>query len=227
MNGCRVAIVADDLTGALDAAAPFAARGAQTRVVIAPERLEAALRAWGEAPPEVIAVNTESRHLSAAAAAERVAAVTRRLAPLGPGVWFKKVDSTLRGHVAAEVRAAWAGSRRPAVVIAPAFPAEGRVTVEGIQHVRGVPVHESDYARDPVHPVRCSDLAMLFPEAVLSRPDRAATRDAEFAEYLAARQPKLLRTAYLIPVEGLNQVTGKPFRVSDIAEAALARLEAP
>lgn len=36
MSRCRVAIVADDLTGALDAAAPFAARGAQTRVVIAP-----------------------------------------------------------------------------------------------------------------------------------------------------------------------------------------------
>ncbi|MCE8005395.1 four-carbon acid sugar kinase family protein, partial [Billgrantia ethanolica] len=89
-------------TGALDAAAPFAARGAQARVVIAPERLEAALSAWGEAPPEVIAVNTESRHLPAAEAAERVATVTRRLAPYTPTVWFKKVDSTLRGQVVAE-----------------------------------------------------------------------------------------------------------------------------
>lgn len=92
----------------------------------------------------------------------------------GSELLFKTVDSTLRGHVPAEVRAAWAGSGRRAVVIAPAFPAEGRVTVEGVQYVRGVPVHESDYARDPVHPVRCSDLAVLFPEAVLGRPDRAA-----------------------------------------------------
>ncbi|MCE9664422.1 hypothetical protein LY622_13340 [Halomonas sp. M5N1S17] len=35
-TGCRVAIVADDLTGALDAAAPFAARGADAREVLAP-----------------------------------------------------------------------------------------------------------------------------------------------------------------------------------------------
>lgn len=48
------------------------------------------------------------------------------------------------------------------------------MTMEGVQYVRGVPVHESDYARDPAHPVRCSDLAVLFPEAVLTGPDRAA-----------------------------------------------------
>ncbi|MCE8052493.1 four-carbon acid sugar kinase family protein [Billgrantia desiderata] len=130
MSRCRVAIVADDLTGALDAAAPFAARGAQTRVVIAPERLEAALRAWGEAPPEVIAVNTESRHLSAAEAAERVAAVTRRLAPLDPGVWFKKVDSTLRGQVVAESLAMRDVVPRR-LLVAPAVPAQGRTVREG------------------------------------------------------------------------------------------------
>ena len=120
----------------------------------------------------VSAVDLGSRVLDEEAAASRTWRAARLFA--GSELLFKTVDSTLRGHVAAEVRAAWAGSRRRAVVIAPAFPAEGRVTVEGVQYVRGVPVHESDYARDPVHPVRCSDLAMLFPEAVLSQPDRAA-----------------------------------------------------
>ena len=101
---------------------------------------------------------------------------TERAARLyaGAEVLVKTVDSTLRGHVAAELRAAWAGSRKRAVILAPAFPAEGRVTVAGVQYVRGVPVHESDYARDPAHPVRCSDLATLFPEAVLAQPDGAA-----------------------------------------------------
>ena len=119
----------------------------------------------------VSAVDLGSRVLDEEAAALRTWRAARLFA--GSGLLFKTVDSTLRGHVAAEARAAWAGSRKPAVIIAPAFPTEGRVTVEGIQYVRGVPVHESDYARDPVHPVRCSDLAMLFPEAVSVQPDRA------------------------------------------------------
>ena len=37
MSGCQVAIIADDLSGALDATAPFAARGADARVVISLE----------------------------------------------------------------------------------------------------------------------------------------------------------------------------------------------
>ncbi|MBA2779849.1 four-carbon acid sugar kinase family protein [Billgrantia kenyensis] len=142
MNGCRVAIVADDLTGALDAAAPFAARGAQTRVVIAPERLEAALSAWGAAPPEVIAVNTESRHLPAAEAAERVAAVTRRLVPHTPTVWFNKVDSTLRGQVVAESLAMRDVIPRR-LLVAPAVPAQGRTVCEGRVWVAGEPLDGS------------------------------------------------------------------------------------
>ncbi|GAA2301860.1 four-carbon acid sugar kinase family protein [Streptomyces hawaiiensis] len=161
-----IAILADDLTSAGDGAAPFRQAGYGARILlstpVSPPR-----RAVG-----VTAVDLGSRVLDEEAAASS----TWRAAGLfaGSGLLFKTVDSTLRGHVAAEVRAAWAGSRRRAVVMAPAFPAEGRVTVEGVQYVRGVPVHESDYARDPVHPVRCSDLTTLFPEAVLAQPDRAA-----------------------------------------------------
>ncbi|GAA2427967.1 four-carbon acid sugar kinase family protein [Streptomyces coeruleofuscus] len=167
-NGVRqeIAILADDLTSAGDGAAPFRQAGHDARIL---------LTTPASVPRPAVgvsAVDLGSRVLDEEAAASR----TRRAARLfaDSELLFKTVDSTLRGHVAAEVRAAWAGSRRRAVVIAPAFPAEGRVTVEGVQYVRGVPVHESDYARDPVHPVRCSDLAMLFPEAVLVQPDRAA-----------------------------------------------------
>ncbi|WP_051947817.1 four-carbon acid sugar kinase family protein [Streptomyces scabiei] len=167
-NGVRqeIAILADDLTSAGDGAGPFRQAGHDARILLTTPA-SVPRHAAG-----VSAVDLGSRLLDEEAAASR----TRRAAHLfaGSELLFKTMDSTLRGHVAAEVRAAWAGSRRRAVVIAPAFPAEGRVTVEGVQYVRGVPVHESDYARDPVHPVRCSDLAMLFPEAVLGQPDRAA-----------------------------------------------------
>jgi uncharacterized protein YgbK (DUF1537 family) len=161
-----IAILADDLTSAGDGAAPFRRAGHDARIL---------LTTPGSVPPHAACVNAVdlgSRVLDEEAAASRMLRTARLFA--GSELLFKTVDSTLRGHVAAEVRAAWAGSRRRAVVIAPAFPAEGRATVRGVQYVRGVPVHESDYASDPVHPVRCSDLAMLFPEAVSMQPDRAA-----------------------------------------------------
>jgi 2-oxoglutarate ferredoxin oxidoreductase subunit alpha len=35
----------------------------------------------------------------------------------------------------------------------------------------------------------------------------------------------LLRSAYLLPAEGLNKVTGKPFKIAEIEQAILERLE--
>jgi uncharacterized protein YgbK (DUF1537 family) len=49
------------------------------------------------------------------------------------------------------------------LVFAPAFPAAGRTTVGGVQLVDGVPVSETVYGRDPVHPVRHSRLSKLVP----------------------------------------------------------------
>ncbi|MFJ2092626.1 four-carbon acid sugar kinase family protein [Streptomyces sp. NPDC087901] len=161
-----IGILADDLTSAGDGAAPFRRTGHEARILLSGLATEL--------PPVtgVTAVDLGTRLLDQESAAARTGRAARRFA--ASALLLKTVDSTLRGHVAAEVRAAWAGSRRRAVVIAPAFPAEGRVTVEGVQHVRGMPVHESDFARDPVHPVRCSDLRTLFPDAVPVGPDRAA-----------------------------------------------------
>ena len=56
------------------------------------------------------------------------------------GVLFKKIDSTLRGHVAAELAAARLalGSRRT-VLFAPSFPAQGRVVRDARLVVNGKP----------------------------------------------------------------------------------------
>ncbi|MGW6568194.1 four-carbon acid sugar kinase family protein [Streptomyces sp. NPDC054975] len=160
-----IAVLADDLTSAGDGAAPFRRTGRRAKVLLS-----------GAVEPDtafhdgVVAVDLGSRLLdeaSAVALAGRFAA-----AFAGSDLLIKTVDSTLRGHVAAEIRAAHAGSGRRAVVLAPAFPAEGRTTVSGVQHVHGVPVHETDFARDPAHPVRTADLARLLPEAELLEPDQ-------------------------------------------------------
>ncbi|WP_431046753.1 nucleotide-binding domain containing protein [Streptomyces sp. P1-3] len=78
--------------------------------------------------------------------------------------------------------AARTGARRRAVVIAPAFPGEGRTTEGTVQLAHGVPVHRTGYADDPAHPVRCSDLRTLVADATPVPPERTERLPALIAE---------------------------------------------
>lgn len=133
-SGSRIVIIADDLTGALDSAAPFAARGLETRVVLDegqfPDRWPDGLR--------ILSVSTNSReeHLPDAVAAVRRTA--ERLARLDPTLVFKKVDSRLKGHVAAEIQVCLDVFGLDRALVAPAIPAFGRVTRDGLLSGSGI-----------------------------------------------------------------------------------------
>ena len=145
-----VTIIADDLTGACDAGALFAGRG-PVGVFVAPDLPDAG---WPAA-----ALDTESRALQPAAAAERVRRVVDRLETrLSGGRIFKKLDSTLRGRVAAEVDALMGASGAATALVCPAFPAQGRTVRDGVLSVFGRPAHESPAGRDPDYPGLTSNL---------------------------------------------------------------------
>jgi uncharacterized protein YgbK (DUF1537 family) len=128
------AIVGDDLTGTLDAVAPFAARGMSSVVAITPEDTTAAL-ATGAA---VIAVNTVSRAAPPEEAAARVGHAARMLAIAEPAIAFKKLDSRLKGNLAAETAAALWGFERPFGLVCPAIPDLGRIVAGGCLRGFGV-----------------------------------------------------------------------------------------
>lgn len=116
----KLLIVADDLTGALDGAAAFCADGVSVVVAVRPETLPQALASGAD----VVAVSTMSREVPAQLATRRV----QEAVALADGrVVFKKVDSRLKGHVAAELDAI-AGD---CLFVAPAIPAFGRVVEKG------------------------------------------------------------------------------------------------
>lgn len=54
-------------------------------------------------------------------------------------ILFKKIDSTLRGHVAAELAAVRPVLGKRPVLFAPAFPAQGRIVRDAKLHVNGKP----------------------------------------------------------------------------------------
>jgi uncharacterized protein YgbK (DUF1537 family) len=148
-----LAILADDLTSALDGAAPFAERGLKAKVVFDRQGL-AALEA------DVVSLDLDSRLADASIAEQRFRAAGAALA--GARVIYKTIDSTLRGNLFAEARGAMAGSGRPRALVAPAFPAAGRTTVGGRQLVHGAPVDETEFARDALNPVSSSLVADHF-----------------------------------------------------------------
>jgi uncharacterized protein YgbK (DUF1537 family) len=134
----QVAIIADDLTGAADAAGFFAAAGLTT---VLPLRDDIALAA------DVVSISTESRDLSPDEAAARVRAAIGRLKLHGtsPGLLYKKLDSALRGQLRAELLATMDELGESCAIVAPALPAEGRTTIGGRQHIGGVPLEESTF----------------------------------------------------------------------------------
>ena len=132
MLPARYALIADDLTGALDAGAGFAAAGLRAAWPFSgrPEDVPDA---------DVVLVNTASREGSATAAAQATRDAAERLRRAGTERVYKKIDSVLRGHPGPELAAVLDVFRGRALV-APAFPAQGRVTRGGVQYAHGAPV---------------------------------------------------------------------------------------
>lgn len=118
----------------------------------------------GTARVGAIAVNTESRHLLPAEACLRVDRAARLLERAGCTRYYRKIDSTLRGNVAAETQQALRTLELELAIVAPAFPQAGRITVGGYQLVDGVPVEVSPYGKDPITPVEHSHLPTLLAE---------------------------------------------------------------
>ncbi len=141
-DAVKVAIIADDLTGAMDAAAPFASRGLRTRVIADPEGLSDKL-GTPAGPAEVVSVNTNTRRTTPRHAGMQVDRVVRMLERLKPRILFKKIDSTLRGNVAAETIAALTASDRSQAILTPAFPAQGRTVRDGRVFVHGLPLNDT------------------------------------------------------------------------------------
>jgi uncharacterized protein YgbK (DUF1537 family) len=183
-------IVADDLTGACDTGSLFAGDG------------PVPLAVWPAAPPPapVRVVDTESRSLGVEEAVARVTSVPA-LAPAAR--YFKKIDSTLRGHVGPELDALMRTVGVGTALVCPAFPAQGRVVIERQLLIDGTPLTETPLARDPAFPASASSSVVDVLRARIDRPlawiplDQARAGAAS----LAARIGRLAGTVIVADAE--------------------------
>ncbi len=116
-----IRLIADDLTGALDSAAQFTSH-APLRVL---------LRRAPAYPSGSYGLDLSCRD---GTEEDAVASARASLSCfIGSTVAFKKIDSLLRGHWAAEIAVLVASGVFRRIVLAPAFPDQGRITIGGMQ----------------------------------------------------------------------------------------------
>jgi uncharacterized protein YgbK (DUF1537 family) len=134
-------LIADDLTGACDAAVHFAVRGIRPAAALVQRGVQVA-------GARVLAVNTESRDLGPEEICGALAAVAADYPAGAAARVFKKIDSTLRGNVGLEIAAAVDAFECDAAVACPAFPGMRRVVKDGFLRVTNAPdFRDIDVAR--------------------------------------------------------------------------------
>jgi uncharacterized protein YgbK (DUF1537 family) len=124
----EVIVIADDLTGACDAAVAFSMKGMKTEVVLD----------WCAAKDfctEIIAIDTESRDIPTQEARRTLKTVASKFNLKRFTHIFKKVDSVFRGNTLNEIVAAIEEFPFDLAIMAPAYPRLGRTSTDGVVRV--------------------------------------------------------------------------------------------
>lgn len=153
----KIAIIADDFTGAGDAGIHFARFGRKVELLL---HIDALARKCMDNTD--VALTSETRFLDPDEAGAVVLDMVRRCRAAGYTRIFKKIDSTMRGNPGSEVEAVLQGTGLAAALICTAMPKTGRTCVDGVIYLDGVPLHRSDIGHDPFHPLFSSDVADLL-----------------------------------------------------------------
>ncbi|RIV22761.1 four-carbon acid sugar kinase family protein [Alicyclobacillaceae bacterium I2511] len=153
----RIFVIADDLTGAADTAIQFRTSVRKVRVGFS-ETMPWNLTLDSQV---VQAYDSESRALDSEQAYQKVLKSTSLLKPiLHQGVHvYKKVDATLRGNMGAEILAILTALGKRTALLAPAFPSTERTVVDGRLLIHGIPVNETVFYSDPIHPITSAVIA--------------------------------------------------------------------
>lgn len=134
-------IIADDLTGANDTGVQFSKKGYDTIVLILKESDNIII-------PEKIGalvIDTETREVDAKTARQKLRNVLKKLNFSDKDIFYKKVDSTLRGCIGAELEELMNVLEKDICIFIPSFPYHQRITIGGYLIVKGRPLGLSKY----------------------------------------------------------------------------------
>lgn len=142
-------VIADDLTGAAEIAGVGLSRGLQGIV---------STIANADVSDELWCVATDTRSGSREEAVALIAEYTAALQALNPGLFYKKIDSVLRGNVMLECEAFARAQGLDRVIIIPANPSLNRTIKDGVYFIDQVPLAETNFFRSKKQSSKLLDL---------------------------------------------------------------------
>lgn len=146
----KIGVIADDLTGAMDTGVQFAKYGLKTVLRLDNRNIPS---------QEVEIINTDSRETSVDLARKRM---FDAVSSLRGRLLFKKIDSTLRGHLDAEITTILNASSFQKAIICPAVIEQGRMVLEAQLWIDEQPLHKTAFAHDPTWPAHTSRIQDRF-----------------------------------------------------------------
>ncbi len=212
-----VGIVADDLTGANDTALQFHLKGANTKIV-----LDYNSPILNKDETEVCAISTESRNVEEKwdAISKVENSVKFFTENFSFDHYYKKIDSTLRGHIAIETLTMLELLDYDAAIIIPAFPQEGRITVGGYHLLKGIPIGRTEIAMDPHSPILESHIPTLL-ASQLEDKQKELIGTIDLKTVMNGAGPILIRMNELIN-NGKKLIIVDSASITDIEQIALA-----
>lgn len=147
----KIAVLADDLTGACDTGVQFKKQGSRAAVYLKPDFVRKTARG-----AETFIFDTESRADNPSRARKKVRDWCRQLKPFEINHIYKKIDSTLRGNIGVEIDEIMTFFDKKAAFIAPAYPEKGRTTRQGYHYVDDTLLAETEYGADLLSPLQDS-----------------------------------------------------------------------
>jgi uncharacterized protein YgbK (DUF1537 family) len=201
----RVAVIADDLTGASDCGGQLIHFGLDVSVVMDGH-------ADGLLRKDAVILNTDSRSVSGEEAYRRVSEACEWLKDQPFDIVYKKIDSTMRGNIGQEINAISDIFCPDFVIIAPAFPENGRQVIDGVHFLHGKPLHETEVARDPKTPVTDS----LIPRLIQTQAGKETGHLS--AEHLSQGYEAVVERLKAFKERDISYVTADSVAASDLED---------
>ncbi len=174
----KLLIVADDFTGANDTGVQFSKKHLRSIVITNKDHINRSLKDC-----DVLVVDTESRSDDRETAYKKTYETGKIARGRNIKYIYKKLDSTFRGNIGAEISGLMDSLQIQHAIIVPAFPSYGRVTKNGKVYVNGILLAETEFSEDPKTPVRES----YIPKIIAQQTDKKVAV-IEYKDVLAGKE---------------------------------------
>ncbi|SDN87161.1 four-carbon acid sugar kinase family protein [Alkalicoccus daliensis] len=200
-------IIADDLTGACDTGVQLVDYNLKPSVVLNLENDNNEI--------STIVVNTDSRELTPEKAYERVLTFCRSLKrDYNSSFIYKKIDSTMRGNIGAEINALYDYYLPDFIFVVPGHPANGRQIINGYHMLNKTLLHQSEVAADPTNPILESDIKTIV--------EKQTEKEVAhlFSEDINAGREKLGKKLKEFKRRGIHYITVDSLHEEDLRKIA-------